>query len=823
MNYNPPGSSAQRPNCGRWNNKASASSRNSLETRQQAAFPGHSYGEFHPANNNLNWYDNPPNNFMSGMPNYRSIPPPQGQPHQEFRGHQPGPPERVFHNPLPENMRENVDISLKTEEYPVNRMYNSRYDQELSYRTNRNNFSYNDSYYVNEKKKYWANPLDSLRLELEETPQQNSKANALRAVYEELQERANSPPKHLPPDISAAPKRSILKKTSTSRQGVRLDEEESFLYGSTINTPARNLDSIDESMCELRKKYEMQKNLTFGRKSNTDLLNNKRNFSNRPTSSTDNQSSNYSESNGNEESAILQNIFQTIGVSSDIQNLVEKQRKKKLAEKEEFKIKQTSSTFMDGGLFEAIESKGKFAKFLPEDGETYEERARKYKEIEKEKEDIRLSEVKKKIESRKLEEKISQRPTTSEKNVKDIDIKGKDEPTLKEIRIDPVERNRLLEKHKERIKHLELAELELDRCRRTQVEWMRKKQRSKIGVDEGIIAENERLQKSMIDRINLLRKEADDLSRRIGLEDASEMKTVEFDKKCSNNASEEESKRKKSKTEYDFIDVGNHWCRLCNTVSVNVYELFNHLKTKEHAENADPFDRPWLPEHLKNQKVEKKRSSTKAPFKGVEFMMPVNAFYCKLCDEFAGDHLSAEDHLKSSDHNERFRLYLQENPLYEKQYHLEKAVNLAKWKRKKEDEERKEIRQDILKNRNDIIIEKKADEKRKIIVENKNDSEKSNKPDVSFRTKIITGKIPGIHNDRKRKLLIPSTSAKKGKSAQEQKVTQSSSSLSTPLQVPSLSSSSSSSSYSNLANKQKNPKNSQDSAKLSSDDMDLSN
>ena len=33
---------------------------------------------------------------------------------------------------------------------------------------------------------------------------------------------------------------------------------------------------------------------------------------------------------------------------------------------------------------------------------------------------------------------------------------------------------------------------------------------------------------------------------------------------------------------YEFFDPGNHWCRKCNVVSSNVYEVFQHLQKKQH-------------------------------------------------------------------------------------------------------------------------------------------------------------------------------------------------------------------------------------------------
>ena len=41
---------------------------------------------------------------------------------------------------------------------------------------------------------------------------------------------------------------------------------------------------------------------------------------------------------------------------------------------------------------------------------------------------------------------------------------------------------------------------------------------------------------------------------------------------------------------------------------------------------------------------------------GVEFFMPVDALYCRLCKVFTGGSTCAEDHLKSEAHNTTYRV-----------------------------------------------------------------------------------------------------------------------------------------------------------------------
>jgi len=42
---------------------------------------------------------------------------------------------------------------------------------------------------------------------------------------------------------------------------------------------------------------------------------------------------------------------------------------------------------------------------------------------------------------------------------------------------------------------------------------------------------------------------------------------------------------------------------------------------------------------------------------GDEFLMPLQAFFCSLCCEFSKDSTSAEAHLKSREHNNKFKVW----------------------------------------------------------------------------------------------------------------------------------------------------------------------
>ena len=40
--------------------------------------------------------------------------------------------------------------------------------------------------------------------------------------------------------------------------------------------------------------------------------------------------------------------------------------------------------------------------------------------------------------------------------------------------------------------------------------------------------------------------------------------------------------KEESKIHYEYFDSGNHWCRTCNLVSTNIFDVFSHLHSKQH-------------------------------------------------------------------------------------------------------------------------------------------------------------------------------------------------------------------------------------------------
>ncbi|KAJ1148496.1 hypothetical protein NDU88_001327, partial [Pleurodeles waltl] len=130
---------------------------------------------------------------------------------------------------------------------------------------------------------------------------------------------------------------------------------------------------------------------------------------------------------------------------------------------------------------------------------------------------------------------------------------------------------------------------------------------------------------------------------------------------------------------YEFCDGGSHWCKDCNAICANLYDYFTHMHNRRHRQTLDPYKRPWANKGQVDAKQDATKTTNKisVPAKGSEFLMPVTGFYCELCEDFFGDQLCAEQHVKSYGHNESYKKYIEKNLLYEERRKLDRQVGLA--------------------------------------------------------------------------------------------------------------------------------------------------
>lgn len=110
-----------------------------------------------------------------------------------------------------------------------------------------------------------------------------------------------------------------------------------------------------------------------------------------------------------------------------------------------------------------------------------------------------------------------------------------------------------------------------------------------------------------------------------------------------------------------------------------MFDFFTHMHNKKHRQTLDPYNRPWASKTQSETKQDsiKRIDKITVPAKGSEFLIPITGYYCQLCHEFFGDQISAEQHVKSHPHNEKYKKYIDENPLYEERRNLDRQAGLA--------------------------------------------------------------------------------------------------------------------------------------------------
>uniref|UniRef100_A0A8D2J901 Zinc finger protein 318 n=1 Tax=Varanus komodoensis TaxID=61221 RepID=A0A8D2J901_VARKO len=287
------------------------------------------------------------------------------------------------------------------------------------------------------------------------------------------------------------------------------------------------------------------------------------------------------------------------------------------------------------------------------------------------------------------------------------------------------EREKLKAEQEARQKKLHYLRTELNRLSKQQGEMLRKKRREKDGHKDPLLVEVNRLQENIVKEIAQLKMSADaaekkqseldkvaqilginifEKSRKLSSEnkDTSEKNKSEFAKsqeRTSNSIKESKPTNDKPKgrspkpTEssqpskqhiqganiYDYYDTGNHWCKDCNTTCGTMFDFFTHMHNKKHRQTLDPYNRPWASKTQAEtkQEVTKRIDKIPVPAKGSEFLIPVTGYYCQLCHEFFGDQISAEQHVKSHPHNEKYKKHVEENPLYEERRNLDRQAGLS--------------------------------------------------------------------------------------------------------------------------------------------------
>ncbi|XP_071442050.1 zinc finger matrin-type protein CG9776-like isoform X2 [Hetaerina americana] len=127
---------------------------------------------------------------------------------------------------------------------------------------------------------------------------------------------------------------------------------------------------------------------------------------------------------------------------------------------------------------------------------------------------------------------------------------------------------------------------------------------------------------------------------------------------------------------YVYYDPEVHWCRVCDVFPKTAKEYLHHLHCSEHKEltgKKKMVDKPWHKSKAEPEVPYYKGAPTKrTSIKGLQFLISVSSWYCKLCDTWIGDLHCVSLHLKSKLHLENYKEFTNKNPKWELEWLAER-------------------------------------------------------------------------------------------------------------------------------------------------------
>ncbi|XP_004914880.2 zinc finger protein 318 isoform X1 [Xenopus tropicalis] len=166
---------------------------------------------------------------------------------------------------------------------------------------------------------------------------------------------------------------------------------------------------------------------------------------------------------------------------------------------------------------------------------------------------------------------------------------------------------------------------------------------------------------------------------------------------------------------FEYYDGGSHWCEKCSSVHITLVDFLLHLHGTKHAEASGKKEkRPWAKDSAPKRKQRGKQTIS-LPFRGTEFLLPTNAYYCELCDELFADQGAVEGHIKSFGHNNKYKKHTEDNPTYERVRQEMKKTSLASLAAIQETERKQQIepKRKVEEIGNDINQENKSKKSKK--------------------------------------------------------------------------------------------------------------
>lgn len=105
-----------------------------------------------------------------------------------------------------------------------------------------------------------------------------------------------------------------------------------------------------------------------------------------------------------------------------------------------------------------------------------------------------------------------------------------------------------------------------------------------------------------------------------------------------------------------FFDPEQHWCESCGVFPKSARDYLKHLHAEEHM-NRETIETPWHVgiDHDPFPTFEN-APARRVPVRGMQFLVPANAWFCKLCSVWIGDLHCASAHLKSRLHSNKYQV-----------------------------------------------------------------------------------------------------------------------------------------------------------------------
>lgn len=243
---------------------------------------------------------------------------------------------------------------------------------------------------------------------------------------------------------------------------------------------------------------------------------------------------------------------------------------------------------------------------------------------------------------------------------------------------------------------LSLLKQELVRISKIQNELMRRRQHKRDGHRDPALLESSSMYEDVKKQVIEVNGQMEEVARKIfKVSQRVKMEAIAYKKQQEEEALAAESPDTAG-IKFVYEDPRDHWCQQCNVVMPTMNEMFRHLHSPKHKEATPSHERPWAdlekPAPPANQKFHRTIVSN---VKGVQFLVGISGYYCKLCKVMSGDSAMARNHLHSLEHNQNYTKYILLNPFYERRWKMEKDIALVSAiKEEKEKQEKEKEKQE---------------------------------------------------------------------------------------------------------------------------------